>query len=102
MAAAEPVWLKFTSDGLALLSVHVQPGGRTNAVCGTYGEALKIRLAAPPVDGKANAALIEFVAHRLGVARAQVVLKSGLSSRRKVLEITRPPADLAERLRPEE
>lgn len=49
--------------------------------------AIKIRLAAPPVDGAANAALIEFVAERLGVAKSRVRLVSGTSSRRKVLEI---------------
>lgn len=49
--------------------------------------AIKIRLAAPPVDGAANAALIEFVAERLGVAKSRVKLLSGASSRRKVLEI---------------
>ena len=48
---------------------------------------LKIRLAAPPVDGAANAALIEFVAERLGLAKSRVRLVSGTSSRRKVLEI---------------
>jgi uncharacterized protein (TIGR00251 family) len=49
--------------------------------------AIKIRLAAPPVDGAANAALIEFVAERLGLAKSRVRLVSGTSSRRKVLEI---------------
>ena len=94
-------WYAQAADGSLILTLHIQPGARKTEIAGLHGGALKIRLAAPPVDGKANAALIEFVAHRLGVARAQVVLKSGLSSRRKVLEITRPPADLAERLRPE-
>ena len=85
----------------AILTVHVQPGARKTEIIGPHGDALKIRLAAPPVDGKANAALIDFLADRLGVARGQVTLKSGQTSRRKVLEIERAPADLVARLLPE-
>jgi uncharacterized protein (TIGR00251 family) len=54
-------------------------------VAGVYGDALKIRLAAPAIDGRANAALLEFVAQRLGLPRSAVELKSGQTSRRKVL-----------------
>ena len=52
-----------------------------------HGDALKIRLAAPPVDGKANAALIDFVANFLKIPKSRVDIKSGHSARRKVLEI---------------
>ena len=100
MGADAPVWLR-RAEGRATLAVHVQPGAKKSGVVGEHGDALKIRLAAPPVDGKANAALIEFLATRLGVARAQVTLKSGQTSRRKVLEIERAPADLVTRLLPE-
>ena len=101
MRAASPVWLRL-GEGRATLAVHVQPGVKKSGVVGEHGDALKVRLAAPPVDGKANAALIEFLAARLGVARAQVTLKSGQTSRRKVLEIENPPADLADRLAAED
>ena len=47
----------------------------------------KIRLAAPPVDGAANAALVEFVAKRLGIAKSRVKVVGGLTSRRKMLEV---------------
>lgn len=100
MGADAPVWLR-RAEGRATLAVHVQPGAKKSGVVGEHGDALKIRLAAPPVDGKANAALIEFLATRLGIARAQVTLKSGQTSRRKVLEIERAPADLVTRLLPE-
>ena len=100
MGADAPVWLRH-AEGRATLAVHVQPGAKKSGVVGEHGDALKIRLAAPPVDGKANAALIEFLATRLGIARAQVTLKSGQSSRRKVLEIDGAPADLVARLTPE-
>ena len=56
----------------ATLTLHIQPGARKTEVVGLHGDALKIRLAAPPVDGKANAALIAFIADRLGLAKSAV------------------------------
>ena len=94
------VWLR-QGERQTTLTLHIQPGAKKTEVAGEHGDALKIRLAAPPVDGKANAALIDFLADRLGVARGQVTLKSGQTSRRKVLEIERAPADLVARLLPE-
>ncbi len=91
------VWLR-ESAGHSTLTLHIQPGAKKTEVTGLYGDALKIRLAAPPVDGKANAALIDFVAQRLGVLRSSVSLKSGLTSRRKVLEISVPVTDIRQRL----
>ncbi|MEI7430238.1 MAG: DUF167 domain-containing protein [Betaproteobacteria bacterium] len=91
------VWLR-EGVGHSTLALHIQPGAKKTEVAGLYGDALKIRLAAPPVDGKANAALIDFVAQRLGVAKSAVSLKSGLSSRRKVLEISEPVVDIRQRL----
>ena len=79
-------WLQVRREGLSL-TLHIQPGAKKTEVAGPHGDALKIRLAAPPVDGKANAALIEFLADRLGVAKSTVVLKSGQASRRKVVEV---------------
>jgi len=87
-------------DGLATLTLHIQPGAKKTEVAGLYGDALKIRLAAPPVDGKANAALLAFVADRLGLAKSAVVLKSGQTSRRKVLEVIAAPSDGERRLLP--
>ena len=90
-------WLR-EGDGRLTLTLHIQPGAKKTEVAGLYGDALKIRLAAPPVDGKANAAVIEFVAARLGLARSAVSLKSGQTSRRKVLSVIDAPADTAYRL----
>lgn len=90
-------WLR-ESAGRTTLTLHIQPGAKKTEVTGLHGDALKIRLAAPPVDGKANTALIGFVADRLGVAKSAVSLKSGQTSRRKVLEITAAPKDSAQRL----
>ena len=81
-----------------MLTLHIQPGARKTEVVGVHGDALKIRLAAPPVDGKANAALTAFVAERLALAKSAVTLKSGQTSRRKVLEVMSPPTDGEQRL----
>jgi len=94
------LWLR-QGERQTTLTLHIQPGAKKTEVAGVHGDALKIRLAAPPVDGKANAALIAFVADRLGLAKSAVRLKSGQTSRRKVLEVTGAPADTVERLLPE-
>ena len=86
-------WLR-VGEGRVTLTLHVQPGAKKTVVAGVHGDALKIRLAAPPVDGKANAALIDFIADRLRLAKSAVCLKSGQSSRRKVLEVRDAPADI--------
>ncbi|GHU07322.1 hypothetical protein FACS1894158_15450 [Betaproteobacteria bacterium] len=100
---AAPVWLRrrarFAASAASVtLSLHIQPGARKTEIVGPHGDALKIRLAAPPVDGKANAALIEFVAERLGLPRSAVRLASGQTSRRKILEIDAAPPDVEQRL----
>ena len=69
------------------ISIYVQPRASKTSIAGMHDGAIKIRLAAPPVDGAANAALIEFIAKRVGVARSRVRLISGASSRRKIVEI---------------
>ncbi|MBL8264756.1 DUF167 domain-containing protein [Steroidobacter sp.] len=71
----------------ARISVYVQPRASKTAVAGMHDGCVKIRLAAPPVDGAANAALVEFVAAQLGIAKSKVRVASGLSSRRKVVEV---------------
>jgi uncharacterized protein (TIGR00251 family) len=80
-------WLRVAVDGRLTLTLHIQPGAKKTEVAGEHGDALKIRLAAPPVDGKANAALLAFIAERLGVSKNAVTLKSGQTSRRKVVEV---------------
>ena len=79
-------WLR-SDGGDALLCLHIQPGAKKTEVAGLHGAALKIRLAAPPVDGKANDCLIDFLAGILGVAKRRVELISGASSRAKRVRI---------------
>lgn len=81
-------WLRVAADGRITLTLHIQPGARKTEIAGRHGDALKIRLAAPPVDGKANEALLRFVAETLHLPKSSVCLKSGQTSRRKVLEVT--------------
>ena len=69
------------------LSCHVQPGAKRTAVSGVYGTSLKIALAAPPVDGKANAALRSFLAVKLKLPTAAVTLVSGAAGRDKRVRV---------------
>lgn len=66
-------WLTL-SGSTARLALHIQPGAKKTSVAGPHGDALKIRLAAPPVDGKANAELLGFLAKACGVPRSAVGL----------------------------
>ena len=75
-------WYQIGRDGVTI-QIQAQPGAKRTEVAGLYGDCLKVRLASPPVDGKANECLIEFLAERLGVKRGQVTITRGLSSRRK-------------------
>jgi uncharacterized protein (TIGR00251 family) len=80
-----------------VLTLHVQPGARRTEAAGLHGDALRLRLAAPPVDGKANAELIRFLAEAFDVPRRSVTLISGETSRRKRVAVTgatRPPPAL--------
>ncbi len=65
----------------------MQPRAKRTAVAGRYGDAIRIRLAAPPVDGAANEELVRFLAETLGVARRAVRITAGLTSRRKQVAI---------------
>jgi uncharacterized protein (TIGR00251 family) len=78
-------------DGDAVvLALHVQPGARRTEVAGLHGAALKIRLAAPPVEGKANEALRAFLADAFGVPLRRVAIVRGEASREKVVRIASP------------
>ena len=81
------------------LTLRVQPRATRNSVVGLHGQAIRIRLTAPPVDGEANEALVSFMAERLGVPAAQVSLIRGHGSRDKVIEVMGlDPEDVARRL----
>jgi len=68
-------------------AVKVHPRAKKNAVTGELGDALKVALTAPPIDGRANEACIEFFAKLLNVPRSSVTIASGQSSRNKVIRV---------------
>jgi uncharacterized protein (TIGR00251 family) len=76
-----------TPDGCTL-TLRIHPGARRNSVTGTHDNALKISLTTPPTDGRANDALIAFLAEQLRLPQARIALLSGLTSRSKTVRIT--------------
>lgn len=67
--------------------MHVVPRARASGVAGRHGDAIKIRIAAPPADGAANAALVEFLAETLGVPRRAITITAGTTGRRKIVAV---------------
>ena len=85
-------WLRYNAAaGLLSVNVHVQPNARNNAISGMHGDALKIRIAAPATDSKANTALVAFLSKKLGIPKSAIAIRHGASGRRKVLEISGDP-----------
>lgn len=74
-------------EGGVVLDLHCQPGARVTEVVGVHGDRLKLKLAAPPVDGKANEALVGWLATRLGVPRGDVSLVAGETNRQKRVKV---------------
>ncbi|MBI2961228.1 MAG: YggU family protein [Betaproteobacteria bacterium] len=87
-------WLRKDAQGW-LLAIHAQPGAKRSEVAGLHGDSLKIRIAAPPVEGKANAALIAFLAEALRVPRRSLSVIKGETSRDKLVRVADPRADPA-------
>ena len=91
MDASEPDWARYDSATDTLtLRLHVQPGARHTQAVGIHGDRLKIRLAAPPVEGRANAALRAFIAAAFAVPQRSVELVAGESGRKKTLRGSAP------------
>lgn len=82
-------WRREDGDAL-VLALRVQPGAKRTEVAGLHGGALKLRLAAPPVDGKANDALLRFLADAFGVPLRSVALLHGAASRAKTVRVSAP------------
>src|SRR5438874_1269293 len=77
-----------SGEGAIVLRLHVQPGAGKTAVVGRHGDALKVRVAAPPEGGRANAAVTALIATTLGVGQDKVTLASGEASRSKRVKVT--------------
>jgi uncharacterized protein len=85
------------SEPSCRLHFKVIPGAPRDAVVGELGDAIRVKLRAPPVEGKANAALLVFLAARLGLRVSQLRLVTGETSRHKLIAITGLAADAARR-----
>ena len=83
-----PSWRRQDSDGAVVLDIHVIPRASRTQPDGVYEGALKVRLHAPPVDGQANQALIEWLADVLGIAIRDISVLRGTTARRKQLRIS--------------
>lgn len=92
-AALMPAWMRVSAKG-AELEVLVQPRASRTKVVGVHDNRLKLALAAPPVDGAANEALVGFVAEALHVPQRQVTLMRGETSRRKTVLVEGVPTDV--------
>jgi uncharacterized protein (TIGR00251 family) len=86
VGARDSSWFRWENSAL-LLEVTIQPGAAKSEITGLHGDCLKIRIQAPPVDGKANRALTEFVAELFGASRSRVHLIRGQTSRKKTLKV---------------
>jgi uncharacterized protein len=82
-----PSWCRRSPAGLLVVSIHAQPGARTTEVAGLHGDALKVRVAAPALEDRANAALVDYLAEIFKVPKRQVTLVSGAKSREKRFEV---------------
>jgi uncharacterized protein (TIGR00251 family) len=94
VSADRPAWYRWEDDTL-ILSVRVQPKASSDEIVGPCvdalgGESLKVRITAPPVDGKANAHLVKFLAKAFGVAKSRVSVVAGDTGRQKRVQINGP------------
>ena len=89
LADTSQLWYRWDGNNL-LLNVRVLPRARKDEIVGIQGEWLKVRITAPPLDGKANAHLIRFLAGEFKVRQSQITLISGQTSREKRLRIHSP------------
>jgi len=91
-------WNIVESGGGVTFAVRVVPRSSRDEIGGVQGDALKVKLAAPPVEGAANAALIEFVAKQLGVRRSAVSIVRGETSRHKIVRVAGVTREQVERV----
>lgn len=85
-------------DGTVLIPVRVQPRASRDAIVGVHDGALKVALRAPPVEGEANAALVAFLAKKLGVAKREVSIVQGATGRQKLVAVRGITAEAARAL----
>ena len=88
-----PPWLKIDENG-PILRLYILPGGSKNEVVGEYKGRLKIKIKAPPQDGEANEALVDFLSVKLKISKKKIVLIQGETSRQKLVLVGIPPEEV--------
>jgi len=83
-------WYRYDDANNLVLTLHIQTSAKNTEAAGLHGNALRIKLAAAPVEGKANTVLLKFLAKRFDVSLSQVILRQGDKSRHKVIVIQQP------------
>ena len=86
-------WKDDPARGKITLTLHIQPNARKTAVVGPHGNALKLKIAAPAVDDKANRAVIDFLHQWFKLSLSQINIRQGSRNRRKIVELARCDAD---------
>jgi len=91
-----PAWLRSTAEGVTL-DLAIQPRASRSRIVGEHGDRLKVQIAAPPVDGEANTALVELLADVLGIPRRHIEIAAGATGKRKTVRIAGVDAGTIER-----
>src|SRR3990167_6780986 len=86
MSISMETWYQKTGD-IITLTIYVQPGAKHNEIIGMHGDALKIKLATQPIEGRANKSLVRYIATLFEVPLSQITLKRGDKSRHKIIQI---------------
>ncbi|MEN6587688.1 MAG: DUF167 family protein [Sulfuricella sp.] len=97
MSDSPKTWHRRDGESI-ILTLHVQPGAKRTEVAGVHDGALKIKIGAAPVEGQANARLVEFLKKAFDVPASRVIIRQGTSGRRKVVEIQGSSRDAEELL----
>ena len=90
-------WIEPSENG-AIINIRVIPNANKNEVSGIHGDSLKIRIQSPPVDGKANKALIRFISKKTRVPKSKIVILRGIKGRNKTVFIESLPEVVKEML----
>jgi hypothetical protein len=86
-----PGWYRFDANRNVLcIKLHVLPNARSTEIAGRHGESLKVRVAAPALEGRANALLIEFLRKKMDLPAHRITIMRGTHGRRKTVEIAAP------------
>lgn len=97
--SGKPAWQSFDPERNVLrLQLYIQPNANRSSFAGLHGDRLKVRIAAPAIDNKANALLVDFLGKSFDVPAQEVMIIRGGQSRAKTVEIVRPGLELLERI----